>query len=74
MGIIKETKIKRPPIALQNRFADMHVRIDQLKFRYQQSLADLESLYGALSQQAFKAELDLSRVLLPAMPTEGVPS
>jgi len=37
-----------------------------LKSRYQQSLTDLESLYGALSQKAFKGELDLSRVALPA--------
>lgn len=37
-----------------------------IKSLYQQSLTDLEALYGALSQQAFKGELDLSRVLLPA--------
>jgi hypothetical protein len=28
-------------------------------------LTDLEALYGALSQKAFKGELDLSRVPLP---------
>ena len=65
LGIIKETKIKRPPIALQNGFSEIHTHVDQLKFRYQQSLSDLESLYGALSQQAFKGELDLSRVPMP---------
>jgi len=64
LGIIKEIKIKRPPIALQNRFADIHTRVDRLKSIYQQSLADLGSLYGALSQQAFKGGLDLSRVPL----------
>ena len=66
LGIIKETKIKRPPIALQNRFAEIHACVDRLKSRYQQSLTDLEALYGTLSQKAFKGELDLSRVPLPA--------
>lgn len=72
LGIIKETKIKRPPIQLQNRFADIHGQVDQLKSSYQQSICNLEALYGALSQQAFKGELDLSRVALPAAPIEGV--
>lgn len=66
LSLIKETKIKRPPIELQNRFAKIHERVNQLKLRYQQSLADLEALYGALSQHAFKGELDLSRVPFPA--------
>lgn len=64
LGLIKETKLKRPPIELQNKFAETHRRIDELKAMYQQSLTDLESLYGSLSQQAFKGELDLSRVLM----------
>lgn len=64
LGLIKETKLKRPPIELQNQFAATHKRIDAVKFRYQQSLADLECLYGALSKKAFKGELDLSRVLV----------
>lgn len=71
LGIIKETKIKRAPIDLQNRFAEIHSRVDHLKSSHQQSLSDLEALYGALSQQAFKGELDLSRVALPAAPIEG---
>jgi type I restriction enzyme S subunit len=71
LGIIKETKLKRPPIELQNKFAETHTRVDELKAMYQQSLTDLEALYGVLSQHAFKGELDLARVLLPDMPTEG---
>ncbi len=66
LGLIKETKLKRPPIDLQNHFAVIHTKVDEIKSRYQQSLTDLESLYGALSQKAFKGELDLSRVVLPA--------
>jgi type I restriction enzyme S subunit len=65
LGLIKETKIKRAPIGLQDRFAEIHKNVDHLKSRYQQSLTELESLYGALSQLAFKGELDLSRVPLP---------
>jgi len=72
LGLIKETKIKRAPIGLQDRFAEIHMSVDQLKSRYQQSLTDLESLYGALSQQAFKGELDLSRVPMPKPPTQYV--
>jgi type I restriction enzyme S subunit len=54
-----------PPIDLQNQFATIVEKVESLKSRYQQSLTDLESLYGALSQKAFKGELDLSRVVLP---------
>lgn len=55
-----------PPIDLQNQFAAIAEKVEGIKTRYQQSLADLESLYGALSQKVFKGELDLSRVPLPA--------
>ncbi len=64
LGLIKETKIKRPPIDVQNDFATIHGKVDEVKHSYQQSLSDLEVLYGALSQQAFKGELDLSRIPL----------
>lgn len=70
LGIIKETKIKRAPIDLQNHFAEIHSHVDLVRSSYQQSLTNLESLYGALSQQAFKGELDLSRVALPAASIE----
>lgn len=70
LGIIKETKLRHPPLELQKKFAEAHTRVDELKAMYQRSLAELETLYGALSQQAFKGELDLSRIPLPAMPIE----
>ncbi|WP_323845383.1 restriction endonuclease subunit S [Microbulbifer magnicolonia] len=60
-----------PPIRLQNQFATIVEKVEALKSRYQQNLSDLEGLYGALSQQAFKGELDLSRVALPAAYIEG---
>ena len=46
-------------------------RVEGIKSRYQQSRTDLEALYGALSKQAFKGELDLSRVALLTAPREG---
>ncbi|MBI4792016.1 MAG: restriction endonuclease subunit S, partial [Deltaproteobacteria bacterium] len=58
--------IPKPPEKLQNQFAAIVEKVEGIKSRYQQSLTDLESLYGALSQKAFKGELDLSRVGLPA--------
>lgn len=56
--------IPKPPKQLQNKFAGFAEKVESIKFRYQQSLTDLENLYGALSQKAFKGELDLSRVPL----------
>lgn len=60
-----------PPNGLQNQFATIVEKVEALRSHYQRSLTDLEALYGALSQQAFKGELDLSRVALPAAPIEG---
>jgi len=64
-GVIEKITIIQPPTDLQNQFAAIVEKVDTLKARYQQSLTDLERLYGALSQKAFKGELDLSRVPLP---------
>jgi len=66
----KITMIK-PPVEIQDQFAVIVEQVEGIKSRYQQSLTDLEALYGALSQQAFKGELDLSRVALAAAPIEG---
>lgn len=62
---LKAVRLPTPPIQLQNEFATIVEKVEGIKFRYQQSLSDLEDLYGALSQQAFKGELDLTRVPLP---------
>jgi type I restriction enzyme, S subunit len=51
-------------------FSEAVVKVEKLKMTYQTSLSDLESLYGALSQRAFKGELDLSRVSLPGTLTK----
>lgn len=59
-----------PPMDLQIQFAAIVEKIDCLKFSYQQSLTDLQTLYGVLSQHAFKGELDLSRVPMPGIQPE----
>ena len=50
-----------PPIKLQNRFAQIVEKTEALKTQYQQSLQELENLYGSLSQKAFKGELTRSK-------------
>ncbi|MBA3533340.1 MAG: restriction endonuclease subunit S [Ardenticatenales bacterium] len=57
--------IPKPPEELQNQFAAIVEKVEGIKNRYQQSLADLETLCSALSHKAFKGELDLSRIPLP---------
>lgn len=52
----------KPDEAIQNRFAAIVEKVEGIKSRYQQSLTELENLYGALSQKAFKGELELSRI------------
>ena len=69
--ILSGLPIPIPDEGLQNQFAAIVEKVEALKSRYQQSLTDLEALYGALSQQAFKGELDLSRVALPTAPIKG---
>ena len=62
--ILSALPIPVPAEELQNQFAAIVEKVESLKSHYQQSLFDLEALYGALSQKAFKGELDLSRVPL----------
>lgn len=61
-GDFEKITMIKPPIKLQNKFAVIVEQVEGIKSRYQKSLNDLESLFGALSQQAFKGELDLSRI------------
>lgn len=71
-----ETLRPLPIICPQNsneraKFADIVEKVESIKSRYQQSLTDLENLYSALSQKAFKGELDLSRIPLTSEGTEA---
>jgi type I restriction enzyme S subunit len=54
-----------PDEKIQCKFASIVAKVEIIKSQYQQSLNDLDSLYSALSQKAFKGELDLSKVPLP---------
>jgi len=82
----RNINIPVPPLPLQAQFETIVIKIESLKSKYQQSLTELENLYGALSQRAFKGELDLSKIpikeepkpiagtadiTLPAMKMEG---
>jgi type I restriction enzyme, S subunit len=54
---IEQLKLLMPPIELQVRFAQIVEKTEALKTQYQQSLRELENLYGSLSQKAFKGDL-----------------
>lgn len=69
-GDFEKITMIKPPLVLQNQFAAIVEKVEGIKASYQHSLAELEILYGALSQQAFKGELDLSRVPLPSTKPE----
>ncbi|MFO7556803.1 MAG: restriction endonuclease subunit S [Desulfobacterales bacterium] len=69
-GILDKLHFPYPPIELQNQFAITTDKVESLKPLYQQSLSELENLYGALSQKAFKGKLDLSRIPLEKVPEE----
>jgi type I restriction enzyme S subunit len=70
---IERLFIPLPPLDLQNRFAQIVEKVEGVKQQYQNSLTELEALYGSLSQRAFKGELDLSRVPLPPSEQQGIP-
>jgi len=67
--ILRNLEVPFPPIVDQNNYTDIVERVELIKSKYQQSLDELENLYGSLSQRAFKGELDLGRV---SEYTEGV--
>jgi type I restriction enzyme S subunit len=69
-GVLDSLEFPYPSVELQGRFGEIANKVESAKSLYQQSLAELETLYGALSQQAFKGELDLSRVLMPSIQPE----
>lgn len=69
-GVLDSLEFPYPPVELQDQFGEIAAKVKGAKSRYQQSLADLKALYGVLSQQAFKGELDLSRVPMPSINPE----
>lgn len=69
--VMEKLQVPVPPLEIQDDFISIADKVEVLKSRYRQSLTDLEAVYGALSQQAFKGGLDLSRVASPAASIEG---
>jgi type I restriction enzyme S subunit len=62
LGIIKELKIRKPPIELQNKFEEFYWKIDNLKNKSIKSELKLENLFDSLMQQAFNGELKFSEI------------
>lgn len=61
---LEKLKIPKADIDLQNKFGIIVEKVEETKKLYQDHLTELENLYGRLSQDAFKGELDLSKMVL----------
>lgn len=62
-SVIENFKTYQPPIELQSQFAQIVEKTEALKSQYQQSLQELENLYGSLSQKAFRGELTINKAV-----------
>jgi type I restriction enzyme S subunit len=62
MAKLRNVSFVKPSMALQNQFAQIVEKTEALKIKYQESLQELENLFGSLSQLAFKGVLDLSKM------------
>ncbi|MCA6381959.1 MAG: restriction endonuclease subunit S, partial [Cytophagales bacterium] len=61
-GEFEKIKMIKPPLELQTQFSSIVKKIIPIKEHCQDSLKELENLYGSISQRAFNGELDLSKV------------
>ena len=61
VGRLEQIEIIFPIISLQTQFAQIVSTTETIKTQYQQSLQELENLYGSLSQRAFRGELERGR-------------
>jgi type I restriction enzyme S subunit len=64
MDDFKKFNFIYPPLSLQTQFAQIVEKTEALKSQYQQSLQELENLYGSLSKKAFKGELTIKEEYL----------
>jgi type I restriction enzyme S subunit len=60
-GDFEKIEVIHPPIELQTQFSQIVAKTEALKSQYQQSLQELENLYGSLSQKAFRGELGVKQ-------------
>jgi type I restriction enzyme S subunit len=56
---VKALPLMSPPVELQNKFVAIVEKTEAIKTQYQQSLQELENLYGSLSKKAFRGELSI---------------
>lgn len=62
MKKFKQLSLVLPPLEIQNQFAQIVEKTEALKTQYNQSLKELENLFGSLSQLAFRGKLNLDQV------------
>jgi len=60
LELLRNLPVPKPDLKLQAKFAIIVEKVEALKTQYQQSLSELQNMYGALSQKAFKGELNLT--------------
>ncbi len=53
-----------PDKVLQDKFAEIVTQVEQTKTFYQNSLTELNNLFGSIAQKAFRGELDVSKIEL----------
>lgn len=70
-SVMVKLLIPVPPLELQDSFLLIADKIERVRHLYQQGLKNLDLLYEAVSQQAFKGELDLSRIPIPSIEPEA---
>ena len=54
---VRNAKILLPPVEVQNRFANIVKQVEDLQEKQNQSKQNIDDLFNALMQQAFKGEL-----------------
>ena len=61
---IKKINVLIPSKPLQDKFAEIVTQIEQIKTIYEDSLNELNNLFGSIAQKAFKGELDVNKIEL----------
>ncbi|MCG3654866.1 restriction endonuclease subunit S [Aliarcobacter butzleri] len=64
MSDFKKFEFIAPSKPLQDKFAEIVTQIEQTKTIYQNSLIELNNLFGSIAQKAFKGELNVSKIEL----------
>ena len=59
---VRSLPVLYPPMELQIEFSELVDKVEAVKNKFNESLKELENLYGSISQRAFNGELDLSKV------------